>query len=98
MQDQCHVCGQVLPESGIGGEYPCRQCGVPTVHDDGLPNFEGCVRLLCAVARQWTREALINARHGSFWELHRLADWLGVDAVWLRRQLDDARLFSIMTR
>lgn len=65
---------------------------------DDLPDLDGCVRLLCAVARQWAREALFDARHGSFWELQRLADWLGVDAVWLRRQLSEAHLFGYQTR
>jgi hypothetical protein len=66
--------------------------------DDDLPDLDGCVRLLRAVARQWAREALINARHGSSYELLRLADWLGVDAVWLRRQLSEAHLFGYRTR
>lgn len=30
----CGKCGQVLPEPpGIGGEYRCDRCGVPTLHD-----------------------------------------------------------------
>lgn len=66
--------------------------------DEELPDLDGCVRLLCAVARQWAREALVNARHGSFWEMQRLADWLGVDAAWLRRQLSEAHLFSVRTK
>lgn len=32
--EPCAKCGQVLPEPpGIGGEYPCKLCGVPTLHD-----------------------------------------------------------------
>jgi hypothetical protein len=65
---------------------------------EDLPDFDGCVDILAAVARQWAREALINARHGSSYELLRLADWLGVDAVWLRRQLSEAHLFGYRTR
>lgn len=33
-----------------------------------------------------------------FYELHRLADWLDVDAVWLRQQLSEAHLFSVRTK
>ena len=57
--------------------------------DKSLPHFDGCVRLICAAARQWTKDALVNARHGSTREMQLLADWLGVDAVWLHRRLDD---------
>lgn len=66
--------------------------------EDSLPDFDGCVDILAAVARQWAQEALVNARLGSFYELHRLADWLGVDAGWLRRQLSEAHLFSVRTK
>lgn len=65
---------------------------------EDLPDFDGCVDILAAVARQWAQEALVNARLGSFYELHRLADWLDVDAVWLRRQLSEAHLFSVRTK
>jgi len=27
----CPECGQT--PSGIGGEYPCKSCGIPTMHD-----------------------------------------------------------------
>lgn len=65
---------------------------------DDLPDFNGCVRLLCAVARQWARDASVNAQHGSCYEMQRLADWLGVDAAWLRRQLDGVRPFYLRLR
>ena len=32
LKDRCNECGQ-LP-SNIGGEYPCKECGMPLVHDD----------------------------------------------------------------
>jgi len=30
----CDQCGQKLSDKGIGGEYPCSLCGIPTVHDE----------------------------------------------------------------
>lgn len=32
-QSPCPKCGQVLTEEGVGGEYKCEVCGIPTVHD-----------------------------------------------------------------
>ena len=30
----CDKCGQLLSDNGVGGEYPCELCGIPTVHDE----------------------------------------------------------------
>jgi hypothetical protein len=32
----CDECGQKLSNKGIGGEYLCPLCGIPTVHDESL--------------------------------------------------------------
>lgn len=34
-EDACKTCGQI--DSGQTGEYCCKECGLPTVHDDPLP-------------------------------------------------------------
>lgn len=41
---QCPECGRVVPDApGIGGEYPCKACGVPVLHDAAEAEPERCV-------------------------------------------------------
>lgn len=60
-----------------------------TMNEDDLPNLDGCIRLICAVARQWAREAAYRAQHGNDYELRRLALWLGVAPSELSGRLCD---------
>lgn len=52
-----------------------------------LPHLDGCIALLCAVARQWANDARTQEDAN---ELAQLAGWLGMAPDDLRQRLGDA--------
>ncbi len=48
-----------------------------------LPDYEGCLRLLSAIVRQWLKEAKGNSE-----ELAAVADWLGMTLPELQKRIE----------